>query len=188
MGEDLPTYQPQSLKEIFWRFSWLALQGFGGVFPVAKRELVEKHQWLTQEEFIEDWAVAQVMPGPNVVNLGLIIGNRYFGLKGGLVALLGLITFPLIILLILIFFYSNINQNPAVIGALKGMAAVAAGLIAGTSINLASTFKVHPLKQPLCWAIVGVCFIAVTYFKLSLIFALVIFGISSMYLTYRKLP
>lgn len=184
----MDTQRPQSLQEIFWRFSWLALQGFGGVFPVAQRELVEKHHWLTKQEFVEDWAVAQVMPGPNVVNLGLIIGNRYFGLKGGLVALLGLITFPLMLVIALIFFYSNISHNPHVIGALKGMAAVAAGLIAGTSLNLASTFKTHPLKRPLCWLIVILCFIGVTYFKLSLVYALLIFGSSSMFLTYRKLP
>ena len=180
--------RPQSLKEIFWRFSWLALQGFGGVFPVAQRELVEKHRWLTKEEFVEDWAVAQVMPGPNVVNLGLIIGNRFFGLKGGLVALLGLILFPLMIVITLIFFYSNISHNPRVIGALNGMAAVTAGLIAGTSLKLASTFKNHPLKRPTCWFIVAACFMAVTYFKLSLPYALLIFGSSTMLLTYRKLP
>ncbi len=146
----LDTYRPQSLREIFWRFSWLALQGFGGVFPVAQRELVEKHHWLTKEEFVEDWAVAQVLPGPNVVNLGLIIGSRFFGIKGGVVALLGLIVFPLILVLTLIFFYSNISHSPQVIGALKGMAAVAAGMIAGTSLKLASTFKTHPLSRPIC--------------------------------------
>lgn len=178
---------PQSCKEIFWRFSWLALQGFGGVFPVAQKELVEKHRWLTKEEFVEDWAVAQVMPGPNVVNLGLIIGNRYFGLRGGLAALLGLLLFPLCLVLVLIFFYSSISNNQYVIGALKGMAAVAAGLIAGTSLKLASTFKKHPLKRPLCWLIVALCFIGVTYFKLSLVYALLIFGSSAMFLTYRKL-
>jgi chromate transporter len=179
---------PQSLKEIFWRFTLLALQGFGGVFPVAQRELVEKHRWLTKEEFVEDWAVAQVMPGPNVVNLGLIVGNRYFGLKGGLAAVLGLVLFPMLLVITLIFFYSSISQNPQVIGALKGMAAIAAGLIAGTSLTLAKTFKTHPLKRPICWLIVAVSFVAVVYFKVSLIYALLIFGSSSMYLTYRKLP
>ena len=48
-------------------------------WPSCSVELVEKKRWMTQEEFIEDWAVAQIMPGPNVVNLALMIGGRYFG-------------------------------------------------------------------------------------------------------------
>jgi chromate transporter len=180
--------RPQSIKEIFWRFSWLSLQGFGGVFPVAQRELVEKYRWLTKEEFVEDWAVSQVMPGPNVVNLGLIIGSRFFGIRGGLAALLGLIIFPLILVITLVFLYSSISHNPQVIGALRGMAAVAAGMIAGTSLKLASTFKNHPLKSPLCWLIVIACLVCVTYLKLQLIYTLLIFGLSAVYLTYRKIP
>ncbi|MFM6922892.1 MAG: chromate transporter, partial [Polynucleobacter victoriensis] len=73
---------PQSKTEIFWAFTWLALQGFGGVLPVAQRELVEKKRWYSKEEFLEEWAVAQVLPGPNVINLAIIFGARYFGLSG----------------------------------------------------------------------------------------------------------
>ena len=72
----------------------LALQGFGGVLAVVQRELVEKKRWMTREEFVEDWAVAQIMPGPNVVNLSLMIGDRYFGLRGAMAALAGMLTVP----------------------------------------------------------------------------------------------
>ena len=74
--------RPASLAVLFWAISGIALQGFGGVLAVVQRELVEKKQWLTTEEFVEDWAVSQIMPGPNVVNLALIIGDRYFGWRG----------------------------------------------------------------------------------------------------------
>ena len=80
--------QPRSLSDLFFSFTVLALQGFGGVLAVVQRELVEKKRWLTREEFVEDWAVAQIMPGPNVVNLSLMIGDRYFGLRGALAATL----------------------------------------------------------------------------------------------------
>ena len=63
---------PQTLKELYWAISLISLQGFGGVLPVAQREFVENHKWLTLQEFIEDWSVAQVLPGPNVVNLAII--------------------------------------------------------------------------------------------------------------------
>lgn len=88
--------RPADLRDLFWSFTWLALQGFGGVLAVVQQELVEKKKWLTPEEFLEDWAVAQVMPGPNVINLGLMMGDRYFGLQGAMLVLLGLLTVPLL--------------------------------------------------------------------------------------------
>ena len=83
--------QPQSLSDLFFSFTVLALQGFGGVLAVAQRELVERKRWMTNEEFVEEWAVAQIMPGPNVINLGIMIGGRYFGLRGALAALAGML-------------------------------------------------------------------------------------------------
>jgi chromate transporter len=76
--------RPASLADLFCSVTVLALQGFGGVLAVVQRELVERKRWLTQDEFIEDWAVAQIMPGPNVVNLSMMIGARYFGLRGAM--------------------------------------------------------------------------------------------------------
>src|SRR6476661_10829575 len=92
-----PLARPASLSDLFISFTLLALQGFGGVLAIVQRELVERKRWLTQEEFIEDWAVAQIMPGPNVVNLALMIGGRWFGLPGALAALGGLLAVPLVL-------------------------------------------------------------------------------------------
>ena len=83
---DAAPHRPLSKTDLFLSFNWLALQGFGGVLAVVQRELVEKKRWMTREQFVEDWAVAQIMPGPNVVNLSLMIGGRYFGLAGALAA------------------------------------------------------------------------------------------------------
>ena len=71
--------RPETLGALFWSFTWLALQGFGGVLAIVQRELVERRRWLTREQFVEDWAVAQVLPGPNIVNLSLMLGDRFFG-------------------------------------------------------------------------------------------------------------
>lgn len=179
--------KPTNLSNLFWTISAISLQGFGGVFPVAQRELVERHQWLTREQFLQDWAVAQVMPGPNVVNLGLIIGNRFFGFKGAITAIVGLVSFPLILVLLLSLIYSHFDQNPYLIGALKGMAAVAAGLIAGTSIKLAISFKEHPLGTLLCWLFVISCFSLSAIYRLPLIFVLLTVGILSVIATYLKI-
>ena len=130
--------RPQSLTDLFVSFTLLALQGFGGVLAVVQRELVEKKRWMTREEFIEDWAVAQIMPGPNVVNLSLMIGGRYFGLKGAMAALAGMLTLPLIIVLLLALVYAQFADHPGVAGALRGMGGVAAGLITATGLKLSS--------------------------------------------------
>src|SRR4051812_20247646 len=125
-GDPLP--RPQSLSDFFVSFTLLALQGFGGVLAVVQRELVERKRWLTQEEFVEDWAVAQIMPGPNVVNLSLMIGGRYFGLPGAIAALGGLLALPLVLVLALAVLHDRFADSPQVAGALHGMAAVSAGL------------------------------------------------------------
>ena len=88
--------RPASLTALFIAFTLLALQGFGGVLAVVQREVVERRRWLSNEEFIEDWAVAQIMPGPNVVNLAMMLGARWFGLAGALTALAGLLAVPLV--------------------------------------------------------------------------------------------
>ena len=93
--------RPASLTELFIAFSVLALQGFGGVLAVAQRELCERHQWLTPREFVELLSTAQVLPGPNVCNLSLMIGDRFFGWRGALVALAGMVTAPLLLMLCL---------------------------------------------------------------------------------------
>ncbi|GMN78180.1 hypothetical protein GmRootV512_23870 [Variovorax sp. V512] len=67
--------QPASPRDLFVSFTWLALQGFGGVLAIVQREMVERKKWLTPDQFLEDWAVAQVMPGPNVINLALMIAT-----------------------------------------------------------------------------------------------------------------
>ena len=67
--------RPESLTDLYVSFTLLALQGFGGVLAVVQRELVENKRWMTRDEFIEDWSVSQILPGPNVINMALIVGG-----------------------------------------------------------------------------------------------------------------
>lgn len=179
--------RPQSLTDLFLSFTLLALQGFGGVLAVVQHELVERKKWLTREEFLEEWAVAQIMPGPNVVNISLMLGARYYGLPGALAALAGMLTVPLIVLLMLALVYAHFASHPGVAGALRGMSAVAAGLIAATGLKLASTLKKHPLRLPLCIAIAAACFIAVALLHLPLMLVLPVLGVIACTLTYQRL-
>jgi len=179
--------QPRSLTDLFVSFTLLALQGFGGVLAVVQRELVEKKRWMTREEFIEDWAVAQIMPGPNVVNLSMMIGARSFGLKGAMAAVAGMLVVPLMLVLVLALVYARFSSHPEVAGALRGMGAVAAGLIAATGIKLSSALQKNVLGLRLCAALGALCFVAIALLRWPLGYVLLGLGGTACVLAYRRI-
>jgi chromate transporter len=179
--------RPNSLSDLFFSFTILALQGFGGVLAVVQQELVEKKRWMTREEFVEEWAVAQIMPGPNVVNLSLMIGDRYFGLRGAMVALAGMLTIPLLVVLSLALVYGQFADNPNVAGALRGMGAVAAGLITATGLKLSSAVKKHPLGVPVCIVFGIASFVGIALLRWPLAYVLLGLGGLAFAMTYRKM-
>ena len=145
--------RPADCTELFRAFNRLALQGFGGVLPVAHRELVERQRWLSPQQFVELLTLGQVLPGPNIINMAIVIGDRFFGWRGALSACAGLLLVPLFIVLGLAIAYQQQAAHPAVAGALRGMGAVAAGLIVATGWKLAGTLRSNPLGLPACVAI-----------------------------------
>lgn len=183
-----PHPQPRSPGDLFLSFTWLALQGFGGVLGVVQRELVDKKRWLTQEEFLEDWAVAQIMPGPNVLNLSVMIGDRYFGLRGALAACTGLLAVPLLVVLALALVYAQYAEHPGAVGALRGMGAVAAGLICATGLRLLRAVRQHVAGRALCGLLGLLTFIPVALLHWPLAYVLLLVGGAACVLTYRKLP
>ena len=184
---DPPLQRPHGLTDLFVSFTLLALQGFGGVLAVVQRELVEKKRWMTREEFVEEWAVAQIMPGPNVVNLSLMIGARYFGFKGAMAALAGMLLAPLCIVLLLALVYAQFASHPGVQGALRGMAAVAAGLIAATGLKLFSALQKNVLGLPGCVALGVLCFVAIALLRWPLAYVLLGLGSVACLLAFKKL-
>ncbi|WP_295749603.1 chromate transporter [Undibacterium sp.] len=182
-----PHPQPTSLADLFISFTLLALQGFGGVLAIVQRELVEKKRWLTKEEFIEDWAVAQIMPGPNVVNLSMMIGSRYFGLPGALAALAGMLSLPLLIVLLVALLYAQVATHPGVAGALRGMSAVTAGMIIATALKLAPALSRNPLGWRSCLVFSALCFVSIGWLRIPLVYVLISLGGAACCLAYRKL-
>lgn len=182
-----PAPRPGSLTELFLAFSWMALQGFGGVLVIAQRELVERRRWLTREEFLEDWGVAQIMPGPNLINLSIALGSRYFGLRGALVAVAGMLSIPLVIVLLLATLYGQLAHLPAAAGALRGMAAVAAGMIIATALRLIPALKHNPLGRPLCLVLGLLTLAGVAWLRLPLAWVLLSLGSLGWFMAWRKL-
>ncbi len=167
---------PNSPIDLFCAFTLLALQGFGGVIAIAQRVLVEQRRWLSREQFVEILALAQVLPGPNVCNVAIMIGDRFFGWRGAFAALAGMMALPLAIVLGATIVYAHFAINPAVAGALRGMGAVAAGLILGTALKLASALGSNPMGVRVCVLLAGSVFVAAALLRLPLVWVLLVLG------------
>jgi chromate transporter len=168
-------------------FAGIALQGFGGVLTIIQREIVEKRHWLTPKEFTEDWAVSQILPGGNVVNLCIILGNRYFGWRGAVTALAGILLPPLFIVLVLATLYNQFVDLPQVAGAVRGMGAAAAGLIGAASIKMLSGLKKNELGGLICAALAALTFIAVGLLRLPLVYAVLGLGVPALIYAWLKI-
>lgn len=153
---------------------------------VVQRELVEHKCWLTNSEFLEIWAVAQVLPGPNVVNLSIMVGDRYFGLRGALAAMAGMLMVPLVLVLAAAMVYTQWADHPAAVGALRGMGAVAAGLIAGVGFKLLEALRTHPVGLRTGASLAAATFAAMALLRVPLPWVLLVLGGASCVLSWRK--
>jgi chromate transporter len=133
---------------------------------------------MTPSQFVEEWAVAQILPGPNVINLCLMIGGRYFGLPGALAAMAGMLAAPTAVLLLLALAFGSVSDSAWAQGALRGMGAVAAGMIAATGIKLIPALKLNPMGLTVCTAVMLTTFTAVSLFRWPLLWVLL--GIGSL--------
>lgn len=176
--EPVDARQPNSPGELFRVFNRMALQGFGGVLPIAHRELVERQRWLRPQEFIALLSLSQVLPGPNIINLALIFGDRHFGWRGAAAAAGGLLTLPTLIVLVLATLYQQVASHPLASGALRGMGVVAAGLVISTAMKLRTTLAANPLGRPACYAVVAATLALVGGLRWPL--AWVVLGLGSM--------
>ncbi len=179
--------RPSSEKELFVAFTLLALQGFGGVLAVAQRVLCEQKRWLTKEQFVEILAFGQVLPGPNICNVALMVGDRFFGWRGAFAALTGMMAVPLVIVLAITAAYSQYASNPVVAGALKGMGAVAAGLIVGTALKLMSAFRANPMGIFACAVLLASAFLVVAILRWPLVWVLLGLGAFACLLAWKRL-
>jgi len=168
---------PQSLFDLFVFFLLLALQGFGGIIAFIERGLVQNKKWLTQEEFVDDWAVARSMPGGAVINMAIIFGSRHFGARGAIVSVLGIFLVPSFIVLMLAMLYATYGNQPQVAEALRGMGAVAAGLILATGVKLLKVLKSNVMGVKFCAAIATTSFVAVSLLHWRVIYVMMGLGV-----------
>ena len=169
-ADPVPPLPAPSRRALFTGFLIVGMQGFGGVLPFARRMLVEQRRWLSEREFIEVLSLSQFLPGPNIVNVSIIVGSRFRGPSGAAAAALGLMLMPFVIVLLLAALYAQFAAVEAVRGATNGVSAAATGLVIATGIKMA-----QPLKA-VAWqiAMAALTFAAIGLLRIPLLYALAI--------------
>jgi chromate transporter len=173
-----------SLWQLFYEFLLIGAVSFGGGIVAYERILlIEKRKWLTVDEFMATLAISQTMPGLNSVNLAVLAGNHVRGTLGAVAASCGLLIPGMVFVLVAGVAYSAGEDHPLVNMLLAGVAAGATGLLAAITFKIGSNHFRH-LKS---LAIIIATFVLMSFFKLSLIWVLVIMGPISLFL-YRPRP
>jgi chromate transporter len=123
--------------QLFIAFSLISVSGFGGVLYWSRRMMVDERKWMTAEEFNEAYALCNFLPGPNIVNFSVVFGRQVGGTVGALVALLGLLGPPFLLVTLLGLIYAHFGEIAALQRVLAGVAAAAAGLTISTGLKMA---------------------------------------------------
>jgi len=156
------------LWELYCGFLSIGARSFGGVLPWAHLALVEERRWLASGDFAQLLALCQFLPGPNIGNLSVLLGRRWFGLPGATVAFLGLMALPFFWVLGLAYLYADYASIPAVRAVVTGVGIAGAGLFVGTACKLGKPLA----RKPLGLAIIAGCFLAVALARVSIVFVL----------------
>jgi chromate transporter len=173
-----PTAPP--LLEIYTTFTKVALSGFGGVLPVSRHTLVEKKQWLTEKEFAEQLAISQLLPGPNIVNLSVALGDKFQGLPGSLAAVAGLFSIPFLLFMTLGWGYHFFSDSLWLKKALLGISAAAAGLIICTALKLVKSMP----KKLWAFAVTTAAFVGIVVLHRPLFQVVLVIGVAAVITAY----
>lgn len=159
---------PQSVREVFLGFLSIGARSFGGVLPWAHRVVVEERRWLARAEFADVLALCQFLPGPNVANMAVVLGRRWFGLRGAVAGFLGLMALPFVWVLALAALYAEWAMQPDVRAVVSGIGIAGGGLFLGTAFKLGTPLA----RKPVAIAIIAGCFVAVGVLRVSLLVVL----------------
>jgi chromate transporter len=167
---------------IFVTFTQIALSGFGGTGFWARRMLIERRGWLTHADYVANMSVAQLLPGPNVFNLAVIVGHRLGGVLGSIAALSGILVAPFLIMIVAGMLYVRFGDMSLVQRALTGISSVAVGLAIANALRLSTVLPKHWQS----WVFAGLAFLGIGVLRLPLIGVLAVLAPVSMLLVWRK--
>ncbi len=173
---------PPTRLGLFLGYGKMGLLGFGGVAAWSRYVVVEDKRWMTEREYAEVLGLGQILPGPNVGNTAIMIGRRFHGLPGALLATGGLYSGPLCILMMLALFYDNFGQEPGVAQAMQGIAVAAAGMVVATALKMGQNLRPPPELIAVGLAAV----IAAAFLRLPLLLVVAILAPLGIWLSVRR--
>lgn len=166
---------------LFFAFSRITLSSFGGALYWTWRELVDRLRWVSDREFVELLTIGQLLPGPNVLNLTVMVGNRLGGLTGAAASIAGYLGWPVLVVICMGVFYQHYGTVPQVQQALAGMSKVAAGLLLATVIKLAMVLP----RQWRPWVFGVLAFGAVGIMRWPLLLVIAVLGPCAVFLSWK---
>ncbi|MBX3000095.1 MAG: chromate transporter [Caldilineaceae bacterium] len=128
-----------SLWRLFWVWILLGAQSFGGgtaTLFMIRRAVVDRHRWLSAEEFTRDWAICQAAPGINLLCMTILVGRRVAGMAGALTALFGLMLPSVAITIAMTALYADLRNQPVIQAALRGVVPATVGLGLLLTVNM----------------------------------------------------
>ena len=156
--------------DLFLAFTQITLISFGGVLFWCRRMLVERRRWLTEQEFVELAALAQLLPGVNGINLVVMVGYRFARWAGVAASLAGFLGAPCLVVIVIGVLYQQYGEVPLVQDALRGMSAVAVGLLFSTAAKMATVLE----RRWLPWLFVMLAFVGVGVMRWPLLAIVVV--------------
>jgi chromate transporter len=175
------TRPPITKLALFFAFSRITLSSFGGALYWTRRELVDRLHWITDREFAELLTIGQLLPGPNVLNLTVMVGNRLGGLTGAAASIAGYLGWPILVVVGMGVFYQHYGAVAQVQQALAGSSKVAAGLLLATVIKLAMVVP----RQVRPWAFGVLAFGAVGIMRWPLLWVIAVLGPCAVFLSWK---
>ncbi len=161
------------LGKLFVSTFLLSAFTFGGgyvIISLMKKKFVDELHWLDEEEMLDFTAIAQSCPGAVAVNASILVGSRVAGVAGMLVALVGTVLPPLLIIGVLSFFYTAFRDNFAVRAVLKGMQAGVVAVILDVVIQLGG--RVIRQKNAVSIAVMVLAFVVTFVFQVNVVLIL----------------
>ena len=163
------------LWKLFLSTLYLSAFTFGGGYVIVtlmKSKFVDEYKWITEKEMLNITAIAQSAPGAIAVNAAIVVGFRLAGFIGVLVAVLGTIIPPFIIISLISLFYEVFRQNQMITLLLGGMEAGVAAVVVAVSVEMA--LGVVKDKDTILTIMMVVAFIANAVFNVSVIIIILI--------------
>ena len=136
------------LFSTFFKIGMFTLGGGYAMIPIIEAEVVDKHKWVTKEEFLDLIAIAQSCPGVFAANISIFIGYRLKKIPGAIITCLGTCLPSFLIILLIAMFFHRFQDNPVVASIFRGIRPAVVALIAVPTFNLAKSAKISWVN---CW-------------------------------------